>query len=406
MPDSVKISELTPRTALEGDVLPAVDSTFSATVRVTAGSIAAIGGGPPADNSVSTEKIQNGAVTYPKIQDVTADRVLGRTSSGAGVTEEIPCTALARDLLAAATPLEARDVIDALAGMDNPDFRGQVRLQRGTAAAPSLSMGDYTQDPFVEDLDTGLYFPQENVVGISTRGTLKWYIDNQGNQFSIVPGSGDTDPVTGESTGTTQAQMMPHLAARAWVAIDGSAGSSTTMRNQALIAQRYGLTNSLWNDGFNPNGNTVAKIIAIEASWGNIVNHVGIYAADGRSNYTSAYNDKHWYWDPVANEWKQIAASGRNWIGNIVFTSANNQPILESVNVSSVTLRGAGQYRINFVNPMPDTNYVVLISSFRTFTTASGGDRINARATTYVDIDHFVGSTATSEGYLAVAIFR
>jgi hypothetical protein len=399
MPDSVKISELTPRTALEGDVLPAVDSTFSATVRVTAGSIAAIGGGPPADNSVSTEKIQNGAVTYPKIQNVTADRVLGRTSSAAGVIEEIPCTPLARDLLAAATPLEARDVIDALAGMDNPDFRGQVRLQRGTAAAPSLSMGDYTdpnQANWIEDLDTGLYFPQENVVGISTRGTLKWYIDSEGNQFSVVPGS---DVVTA-------AQMMPHLSARAWVAIDGSAGASTTMRNQALIAQRYGLTNSIWNDGFNPNGSTVAKIIALEAALGNTVSHVGTIAADGRSNYTSPGNDKHWAWNPVTSQWYQVAASGRNWIGNIVFTATNNQPILESVNVSSVTLRGAGQYRINFVNPMPDTNYVVLISSFRTFTTASGGDRINARATTYVDIDHFVGSTPTSEGYIAVAIFR
>ena len=44
--------------------------------------------------------IPNGSITYAKLQNVTAsDRVLGRASSGAGVVEEIPCTAAGRAII-------------------------------------------------------------------------------------------------------------------------------------------------------------------------------------------------------------------------------------------------------------------------------------------------------------------
>ena len=46
--------------------------------------------GEPSDNTVSTDKIIDDAVTYAKIQNVSAtNRILGRDSSGAGVIEEI-----------------------------------------------------------------------------------------------------------------------------------------------------------------------------------------------------------------------------------------------------------------------------------------------------------------------------
>ena len=53
-----------------------------------------------ASDAVETAKIINDAVTYAKIQNVTAtDRLLGRSTSGAGVIEEITCTAAGRALL-------------------------------------------------------------------------------------------------------------------------------------------------------------------------------------------------------------------------------------------------------------------------------------------------------------------
>jgi len=58
----------------------------------------------PTDGSVTTAKIAGSAVTYDKIQNVTAtDRILGRSSAGAGVVQEIVCTSTARALLADTT---------------------------------------------------------------------------------------------------------------------------------------------------------------------------------------------------------------------------------------------------------------------------------------------------------------
>ncbi len=51
-------------------------------------------------NAVTTAKILDANVTYAKIQNVSAtDKILGRSTAGAGVVEEITCTAAARTLL-------------------------------------------------------------------------------------------------------------------------------------------------------------------------------------------------------------------------------------------------------------------------------------------------------------------
>jgi hypothetical protein len=69
---------------------------------VTAAKIAtgAVGSDELASNSVITAKIADDAVTYAKMQNVSAtDKVLGRSTAGAGNVEEITCTAAGRALL-------------------------------------------------------------------------------------------------------------------------------------------------------------------------------------------------------------------------------------------------------------------------------------------------------------------
>lgn len=66
------------------------------------------------DLSVSTGKIQGDAVTYAKMQNVSAtDKILGRSSSGAGDVEEITCTSFARQILDDTTGTAVRGTIDA-----------------------------------------------------------------------------------------------------------------------------------------------------------------------------------------------------------------------------------------------------------------------------------------------------
>lgn len=71
------------------------------------GDITVSGGG-------ATWTIDNSAVTYAKIQNVSAtDKVLGRSTAGAGVVEEITCTSFARTILDDTTALAVRNTISA-----------------------------------------------------------------------------------------------------------------------------------------------------------------------------------------------------------------------------------------------------------------------------------------------------
>lgn len=63
---------------------------------------------PP--GSITTAMLQNGCVTYPKIQNVSANTVLGQ-SNVTGVVEEIPCTAFARTLIAAPNQAAAQVIL-------------------------------------------------------------------------------------------------------------------------------------------------------------------------------------------------------------------------------------------------------------------------------------------------------
>jgi hypothetical protein len=70
--------------------------------------------------SVDTANITDDAVTYGKVQNVSAsDRLLGRSTAGAGDIEEITCTAAGRDVIGAANPPAQRFALGVGAVGDN-----------------------------------------------------------------------------------------------------------------------------------------------------------------------------------------------------------------------------------------------------------------------------------------------
>ncbi|MCC7043430.1 MAG: hypothetical protein IT183_06190, partial [Acidobacteria bacterium] len=69
------------------------------------------------NGAITTAKIADANVTYAKIQNVSAtDKVLGRSSSGAGVVEEIACTSSGRAMIGAATADAQTALLTAVVG--------------------------------------------------------------------------------------------------------------------------------------------------------------------------------------------------------------------------------------------------------------------------------------------------
>jgi hypothetical protein len=386
MPDSVKISELSPRQAVSSDILPAVDSTFSQTVRVTAGQVAAIGGGPPGDTTVSTAKLINGAVTYPKIQDVSANKLLGRASAGSGSCEEISCSPFMRNVLAQADSLNACAAMGTLLSTADATFTGQLKLPTGSASAPSLAHSG--------DADTGIFFPYQNTIGFANDGYERFRIAQDGSMYANFAG-------TAISTELRSAYMC-----RAWVQFDGGTAGSTTIANQHLICIRYlGFWGSLLADDL-----TKQKIKDLElAKTGLVLTYPSNYTVgtEGRTNYTSPGDNIHYKWNGSA--WVAVPASTGAWIGQITLTSTQPVTIKGSGNISSITRNSAGSYTINFVGAMPDTGYATLGTCDVATGVGPGIVRVQGiYSTTQVQIITTSSNTNAvfDPNYCSVAIFR
>ena len=108
-----QLTELSKAGVAQNDVLPIADVSGSETKKVTAKNLVDAGldlvdaGSIDLDKldqssttKIGTTALADDGVTYAKIQNVTAtDRLLGRSTAGAGVIEEITCTAAGRALL-------------------------------------------------------------------------------------------------------------------------------------------------------------------------------------------------------------------------------------------------------------------------------------------------------------------
>jgi hypothetical protein len=128
-----QITDFATQSALYGPVTSV--NGLTGAVTVSGGSGTGITDGDKGDITVSgtgaTWTIDNSAVTYAKIQNVSAtDRLLGRSTAGAGVIQEIICTAFARSIL---------DDVDAAAG------RATLGLgTAATAASTSFAASSHT----------------------------------------------------------------------------------------------------------------------------------------------------------------------------------------------------------------------------------------------------------------------
>lgn len=164
----------------------------AAAQRVTLGLVAIAASGSGADLVASS-------VPYAKIQDVSAtDKVLGRSSAGAGVIQEIDCTAAGRALIASANAAAQRATLGvySIAAVDTAvtpyelsptkPAAADFTLLNGSAGSVAAVMADYAR---------GVSILQNGSVGATTQTRFARHNTvSAGQAFTMTARFGSIDP--------------------------------------------------------------------------------------------------------------------------------------------------------------------------------------------------------------------
>lgn len=161
-----------------------------------------VGDGDKGDITVSESgtswTIESGAVSYSKIQNISAtDKLLGRSSAGAGTIEEIACTAAGRALL---------DDVDAAAQRTTLGL-GSFATQSALATGTSITGGGASRVLFqdsLENLSTSSNFifdPVSKRLGLGTSPEAGIHFMGTGEQLRLAHDSSNYMSATVSSAG-------------------------------------------------------------------------------------------------------------------------------------------------------------------------------------------------------------
>ena len=198
-------------------------------------------------NVSAAATIANGAVTYAKMQNVSAtDRILGRSSAGAGVVQEITCTAAGRALI------------------DDADAAAQrTTLGLGTAATVAYDEGTFTPGITFGGGATGLTY--------SNRGG--WY-RRIGNmvffEVSIYLSA------KGSSTGEARVTGLPYTVKAGPPYNTLPMRAETMAGTTALVAAAYPATTTVIM--YNYAGNTITALTDANFNGTSVIYISGTYA--------------------------------------------------------------------------------------------------------------------------------
>ena len=176
--------------------------------------------------SGATWTIDNGVVTYAKIQNVSAtDKVLGRSTAGAGSVEEIDCTSAGRSMIGAA------DAAAQYALLTKLTTQGDI-LTRGASADQRLAVGSRGKTLLSDGTDP--VYSYDNLTGaFENLSAIEWVVGATTSTFSTF---GDNISANGTPSASAGDANQPPMINGASGAVAGNAagwyGASMTIPRQ------------------------------------------------------------------------------------------------------------------------------------------------------------------------------
>ncbi len=449
MAEAVKISNLPAASTVQPtNLIVTVDGAETTTSRATLQQVQDLG---PGVNTVSDEHVKDGHIPGKKSGFEARERIIVATNSSTtspqvidGSTtriqgREILCTEFIQDnIFSCYSATELAAAINSSREFDRIFLDpGTEKFTvddgaGGTVPAPGPSY-TWTQDP-----GSGFYSTSPGDLCYSSTGIKTWGLNSDGQHVGIQYKTITIDNV-GSFDPTTDFGYAPRYGAVAYVSINpGQTGTKYSYIGASQVAGVFGLPGKSldFNYGILNTNGAVAhgeNRSTISVTSGPIYNYL---TSNGFQTISaSRHNPHHYSWTGVTTNYHspgdnvhyRIISSGssftyaavaatpkssRPWIGMLFFESPTADPeIIRAMNIVDTDYDSANdEYTFDFIDDMPDTNYVV-VTGYKD----SRGDRtfqgvVTEKATGYFKIKfkrtEGTATTLAGDSQFDIAVIR
>lgn len=297
-------------------------------------------------DTVATGQIDNAAVTYAKIQNVSAtDTILGRSSSGAGVIEEITCTSAGRAILDDANASAQRTTLGL--GTIATQNASSVAITGGSITGMSSPSGssDVATKGYVDSVVTGISNFKTAVRAASTvNATLSSAFENGDTLDGVVLATGDRILIKNQTTATENGIYTVNASGAPTRATDADLGSELVAAVVVVSAGSQATTSWICTNTSITLGSTNITFVRFPGpqTTGSSAQTV-IYRASNTTGTVDLTSEMEAFFE--ANDGKTI------WFPNGVYYCRNFDPN------SSVIIEGESKHGVFFEND-PDAAWI------------------------------------------------